>query len=194
ATRGTTLQALVRDVTSFEALVNMIEAHPSEPMTFYLRRTIAESLWIGSGEIQEDKTGALKMLESLEKESHGLRKRELQLRRLNIYADLQRVDKLTDAQRHDAEALIDELEAADPSLWTTLRFSFRACDIRLSEFEGGASHAANWWRRKLEKEGPHPPSWDELRQVAADAPSRPEPMGPWQPDKHRTIGQHIYRH
>jgi hypothetical protein len=183
----------ISDTAKFHAIERTIEEYPVEPTTFYLRRAIAIRYWLGLRGREPDLPRALTLLNNLEDAFGGLRRQEIQLQMLAVYRDLNARGALDATLRSDAESLIAAMQAADPSLWTNQRFYSIACDIRLAEFGDGSYYAAHWWEIKMLTDGPHPPSWDELTQVAAAAPPRREFVGPtaMRPTIHHR--QHIRR-
>jgi hypothetical protein len=189
---NTFLQSSVRDKTGFDAIEALIERFPNEPMTFYLRRLIAQSYMLPPrGMTREDDRG-IDLLKTLEQQSHGLRRRELQMMRLRAYGWPHGTE--SDQERVDAEKLIDELTSNDVSIWTNKGFFLPAFSIRLADPYVGAGWAEGWWMQKMSKDGPQPPTWDELREVAATAPPRrPEPMGPFKPRSTTKYRHHILR-
>ena len=190
ATKGSVFGAYIRDQAEFDAVQNLIARFPRQPMTFYLRRLVTQSDWMLPRGMKADASPGLALLKSLEQESTGLRRRELQMRRLYACSNSQN-SALAVANREAADSLINELERTDRSIWSNLGFVLPACRARLGE--PGYMTAVEWWMYKMGKDGPQPPTWDQLWEVAATAPRRIEPMGPFQPRSTGKYKHHILR-
>src|SRR5258705_10204932 len=105
---------------------------PNEPMTFYLRRLVAQSYILRSRSMTRDSDRGVNLLKDLEQQSQGLRQRELQMMRLRAYQ--WSLGTSSDDRRTDGEGLINELTSKDLSIWTNVGFFVPAFSVRLGSY------------------------------------------------------------